>query len=372
MRVAPPVVASDAPRILHVCDSIIGGTGSYLAELLTPQAERYGASAILLLMPRQHIGHIEPRLRDSGIAFAYFERPNRLVGMVLLLFAFVTQRRRFRPDIVHAHSFGAGVSTRIVHWFTQARMVFCPHGWAFNMAVTPWVRRVIVGIERLLALRTDRIVLISGHERESAEEVGMPAAKLVTIPNAIAAEPPAIAAATWDDARIKLLFVGRFDRQKGLDLLIEAIRPLGHRYALRVVGSPVVGKPADFGAPLDFVDFVGWRDREGVSAEMKAADAVIVPSRWEGFGLVATEAMRLGKPVIASDAGGLNDILDHGRHGISFPAGDGRALRDVLERIDAATLATYGPRGHARFLAEYTTQRMVDQVDAVYRSVLDA
>lgn len=370
MAVAPRPTAPDAPRILHVCDSIIGGTGSYLAELLTPQAERYGADALMLLMPRQHIDYVEPRLRDSGIAFAYFDRPNRLIGMVKLLFAYLAARRHFRPDIVHAHSFGAGVSTRVVHWSRRPRMLFCPHGWAFNMAVAPMVRRVIVAIERLLALRTDRILLISGHERESAEAVGMPRDKLVTIPNAIAADPPAIPAAAWDDARIKLLFVGRFDRQKGLDLLIDAIRPLGDKFALRVVGSPVVGKPTDFGPPLDFVDFVGWRDRDGVSAEMKAADAVVVPSRWEGFGLVATEAMRLGKPVIASDAGGLNDILDHDRFGISFPAGNGAALRDVLTRIDADTLRSYGPRGHARFLDRYTTQRMVDQVDDVYRSML--
>lgn len=367
---SPGAAAAGGPRILHVCDSIIGGTGSYLAELLTLQAARHGGESIMLLMPRQHIDHIEPRLADSGIRFAYFNRPSRFVGMLVLLFAYLVQRRRFRPDIVHAHSFGAGVSTRIVHWFRRPRMIFCPHGWAFNIPLGRGVRRIIVAIERVLALRTDRILLISNHEQKSAEAVGMPADKLVTIPNAIATEPPAIAAAPWDDARIKLLFVGRFDRQKGLDLLIDAIRPLGHKFALRVVGSPVVGKPANFGPSLDFVDFIGWRPRDGVSGEMKAADAVVIPSRWEGFGLVATEAMRLGKPVIASDAGGLSDILDDGRYGITFPAGDGAALRAVLERLDPATLATYGPLGHARFLAEYRMERMIDDVDELYRSVL--
>ena len=362
--------ARAAPRVLHVCDSIVGGTGSYLAELLPPQAERYGPGQLMLLIPRQHRDDVEPRLRDSGIAFAYFNRPNRLAGMAILLFAYLACLRRFRPDIVHAHSFGAGVCTRLLPIFGRPRIAFCPHGWAFNMQVKPLVRRCIILVERLLALRADRILLISEHERESAEEVGMAATKLVTIPNAIATDPPPVSAVPWNDPRIKLLFVGRFDRQKGLDLLIDAIRPLGEKYSVRVVGRPVVGGGTDFAGPLDFVDFVGWRDRDGVSAEMKAADAVIVPSRWEGFGLVAIEAMRLGRPVIASDAGGLNDILDHGRYGVSFPAGDVVALREALARLDREWLGRFGEIGRQRFLSEYSADRMVRQVDDVYHELV--
>ncbi|WP_354293131.1 glycosyltransferase family 4 protein [Sphingomonas sp. 1185] len=362
--------ARAAPRVLHVCDSIIGGTGSYLAELLTPQAKLYGPAQLMLLMPRQHIPDLEPRLIDSGISLVYFHRPNRLLGMVMLFFAYLACLRRYRPDIVHAHSFGAGVCTRIVPWFRRHRLVFCPHGWAFNMPVSAWIRRAITLVERILAMRVDRILLISQHERQSAEQAGMPVRKLVTIPNAIATEPPPVAAVSWQDTRIKLLFVGRFDRQKGLDLLLDAIRPLGAKYSVRVVGRRVVGNGVDLGEPLDFVDFVGWRDRDEVSAEMKAADAVIVPSRWEGFGLVAIEAMRLGRPVIASDAGGLNDILDHGRYGFSFPAGDVQALRTLLTNLDKDQLPSFGEIGRKRFLAEYSADRMVGQVDDVYRDLM--
>ncbi len=359
-----------APSVLHVCDSIIGGTGSFLAELLTPQAERYGPHALTLLMPAQHRDHIEPRLRDSGIRFEYFDRPNRLLGMAKLFFAYRRVRRRTRPDIVHAHSFGAGVITRILRFGRRPRVLFCPHGWAFSMQVSPKVRRVIVAIERYLARSADRIILISPHERDVAREVGLPDRKLVVINNAIAAAPPPVAPARWDDQRIKLLFVGRLDRQKGLDLLLEAIAGLGDRYSLRVVGQAVLSTSADRATP-DFVDYVGWRDRNGVVAEMMAADAIIVPSRWEGFGLVAIEAMRVRRAVIASNAGGLNDILDGGRYGVTFPANDAQALHRTLETLDPATLPGWGETGHARFLAEYTAEKMVDAVDRVYRSALD-
>ena len=355
--------------MLHVCDSIIGGTGSFLAELLTPQAERYGGSALTLLMPEQHRDHIEPRLRDSGIRFEFFDRPNRLAGMAKLFFAYRRVRRQVRPDIVHAHSFGAGVVTRLLRFGRRPRMIFCPHGWAFSMQVSPMVRRIIIAIERSLARAADRIILISPHEREAAQEAGFGDRKLVVVNNAIAETPPPVAPATWDDNRIKLLFVGRLDRQKGVDLLLDAIAGLGDRYALRVVGQSVLSSTADR-PKLDFVDYVGWRDRNGVVAEMMAADAVVVPSRWEGFGLVAIEAMRVRRAVIASDAGGLNDILDGGRFGLSFPANDAESLRRLLERLDPADLPKWGETGHARFVAEYTTEKMVDAVDRVYADVM--
>ncbi|MBC3940490.1 glycosyltransferase [Sphingomonas albertensis] len=357
------------PRVLHVCDSIIGGTGSFLAELLTPQAERYGPEVLTLLMPEQHRDHIEPRLLESGIRFEYFDRPNRLLGMAKLFFAYRRVRRQIRPEIVHAHSFGAGVITRLGRFGRWPRMIFCPHGWAFSMQVSPRAKRFIIAVERYLARKADRIILISPHECDVARGVGLPDEKLVVINNAISKTPPPVAPARWDDDRIKLLFVGRFDRQKGLDLLLEAIAGLGDRYALRVVGQPVVAPQIGQITP-NFVEYVGWRDRNGVVSEMMAADAIIVPSRWEGFGLVAIEAMRVRRAVIASDAGGLNDTLDAGRFGLTFPSNNVDALRHLLETLDPAGLAEWGERGHARFIEKYTSETMVEAVDATYRDLL--
>ena len=357
------------PRVLHVCDSIIGGTGSFLAELLTPQAERYGPNALTLLMPEQHRDHIEPRLLDSGIRFEYFDRPNRLLGMAKLFSSYRRVRRQIQPEIVHAHSFGAGVITRILRFGKRPRLIFCPHGWAFSMQVSPFAKRVIIAVERYLARKADRIILISPHEGDVARGVGLPDEKLVVINNAISKAPPPVPPARWDDDRIKLLFVGRFDRQKGLDLLLEAIAELGDRYALRVVGQPVVAPQIGQITP-EFVEYVGWRDRNGVVSEMMAADAIIVPSRWEGFGLVAIEAMRVRRAVIASDAGGLNDTLDAGRFGLTFPSNNVGALRHLLETLDPADLPEWGERGHARFIDKYTSETMVEAVDATYRDLL--
>lgn len=356
--------------ILHVCDSIIGGTGSYLAELLTLQAKRYGAGAVALLAPEEHRDHIEPGLAASGVDFRFFGRPSRVRGMAALTPAYLKALRTRQPALVHAHSFGAGVVTRLAPRLGQPKLVFCPHGWAFDMELSAPVRHALAGIERALAARADRIVLISEHEAAIARRAGIAPAKLAVVPNGIALAAPAVASAAWQDDRLKLLFVGRFDRQKGLDVLLDAVRPLGDRIALRVIGGSVVSGAFDTAGAPPFVEFLGWRSRLEVAAHMAGADALVVPSRWEGFGLVAVEAMRLGTAVIASTAGGLREILGDGRYGFSFPAGDPAALRQVLASLDRATLAARAAVGQERFRACYTAERMEAAMDDLYQSLL--
>lgn len=359
-------------RILHVCDSIVGGTGTYLGELVAPQARLYGANNIALLVPREHAGHVDPRLIEAGVAIRYFRRLGRLSGMAALMPAYRQALAAARPDIVHAHSLGAGVVTRLLRGWGQRRprVLHCPHGWAFDMESSPLQRATAIALERLLALRADRIAVISHHEHMRARDIGIAEDKIVEIANGIALEAPIVTPAQWDDPRLKLLFVGRLDRQKGVDVLMQAVRPLIDRVSVRVAGAPVVTRQADSLAVPANVEMLGWIDRPGVMAQMYACDALVVPSRWEGFGLVALEAMRIGKPVIASAVGGLRDILGDGIHGITVPPGDPVALCATLALLDRARLADMATRGQRRFVTAFTAERMVAEMDDAYRDTL--
>jgi len=356
-------------NILHVCDSIVGGTGSYLAELLPLQAARHGSNAITLLVPEQHRGHLETRLTNSDVRFLFFDRPNRVRGMVALARAYPGARRTARPDIVHAHSFGAGFVTRIQPR-GRAKLIFCPHGWAFDMDVKPFARRAIVAVEQVLAARVDRIVLISLYEEARAREVGIGGDRLRTVANGISAIPPSVIPADWSDPRLKILFVGRFDRQKGLDVLLAAIEPLGDKLTLRTVGAPVVSDVRPSIPPLSFVEHLGWLSREEVAAQIAACDLLVVPSRWEGFGLVAIEAMRQGKPVMASAVGGLKEILGSGRFGFSVAAGDPIAWRVALVDLTRDEMTRRAEAGRERFRQRYTADRMAAKLDLLYAECL--
>ncbi|MDP1026696.1 glycosyltransferase [Sphingomonas sp. KR1UV-12] len=358
-------------RVMHVCDSIIGGTGSYLTELLLEQHRSTPDIELMLLMPAEHLSYLDERFADSGIAIKTFRRAGRTRGMVMLLLCYLRHLIGWKPQIVHAHSFGAGVVTRIVpgRW---AGLIYCPHGWSFNMTLPTLIQRTLSLLEWILAWRSDALVLISRHDYDSGREYGIPARKMRLVLSGIEARAPVGPTAAWQDPRVKLLFVGRFDRQKGLDVLLRAMEPARHHACLRVIGAPVVGEGGDLPMPRDYLEPIGWQDREGVFAHMRAADAVVVPSRWEGFGLVAIEAMRLGKAVIASNVGGLAETLGNGKYGHVFPPGDDAALARTILSLTPAQLAETGRIGRERFAAAYTSDRMAQQITDIYRAILSS
>ena len=98
-------------------------------------------------------------------------------------------------------------------------------------------------------------------------------------------------------------------------------------------------------------------------------DIVVAPSRYESFGLIALEAMRYGKPVIAADAGGLGEVFENGAEGLTFPNGDVAALIHALERLttDAHLRDRLGRAARARFLRSYTNAAMAKSVAAEFK-----
>ncbi len=118
------------------------------------------------------------------------------------------------------------------------------------------------------------------------------------------------------------------------------------------------------------VEFLGWLGHAGVAAQLNAADVVVMPSRWEGFGLVAIEAMRAGKPVVASAVGGLIEIVVDGVTGRLVPAGDAGALGAALSAFDRNGLSQMGDAGRVRFLQHYTSDKTNADLLRLYAEVV--
>ena len=365
-----PVEEGRVVRVLHVVETALGGCGTYLNEIVPLQAARLGAANVRVVAPDRHLGQM--RAIDPAL-LRPFRRSGRLRGLVHLGLAVVVAFRRDRPTVVHAHSTFAGVIVRLlglVHGRSVV-IVYCPHGWAFDAQGAPFVRRAVRLAERILALCCDQVIAISHAERQGGEAAGIPDTRMSVIRNGIAPTGPDVDAADWPTGRRKVLFVGRLDPQKGLDILLEAVAAVPDRVAVRVVGRAVVaGDAMPTGA--EAVEYLGWLDAASVTRQMRACDLLVVPSRWEGFGLVALEAMRVGKPVVASTVGGLPEIVVDGVTGRLVPPGDPAALRDALLGIEDGELRRMGEAGRARFLRLFTSDRLADELDALYRSLLVA
>lgn len=364
-------------RILHVAQSISGGIASYFEEIAGYQNRLCGEGAVRFLIPQGGRHHLPSVASEQIVEFAPTQRSLR--GLYALGRALHAELRKFDPDVLHLHSTFAGAIGRPVALLggRRRRIIYCPHGWVFAMELPSWKRNLYALIERCLVPLTDSIINISHADHQLARMSGIRTSKMITIRNGIAALPPRVKELEPLKPRgdINLIFVGRHDRQKGLDVLLRVFAE--NRLAginLHVVGAPVLSKRGGAVAIAELpanVTFHGWKCREEVSALIASADALIVPSRWEGFGLVAVEAMRMGKPVIASRRGGLAEVVQHGVTGLLFDVEDRDELVRVLRGLDRATLRELGSAGRKRFLEAFTADRLNGELMSLYFSLVE-
>jgi glycosyltransferase involved in cell wall biosynthesis len=177
-------------------------------------------------------------------------------------------------------------------------------------------------------------------------------------------------------------FAGRLTPEKGADVLVRAFRLVRDRVPdarLLLAGSgPEHQSLRALVAELGLsgcVEMPGQLDAEGVAGVLERSWVHAVPSRWpEPFGLSATEAMMRGTAVVASDIGGLADIVEHGATGMRVPAGDETQLADVLARVlsDRAHAERLGAAARARALESFTMDACISRFELLYGSLLNS
>jgi glycosyltransferase involved in cell wall biosynthesis len=246
------------------------------------------------------------------------------------------------------------------------RVVYCPHGWAFSRKTSQLSHQVTKLVERVFAKITDRIICISGDEFKEGVRAGISPERLVLAHNGISRVRPSLdaTAAIWPSQKTKVLFIGRLDRQKGYDLLIEAARHLEDAIDVRIIGASVIGKRETPDVPRN-VALLGWMNRNQIEAHLDKADLVVIPSRWEAFGLVAIEAMRAAKPIIAFRIGALPEIVEDGATGVLCEPTSAAQLVEGFQRALKLDLPAAGQRGYDRFIQLYDitkTHRVLNQV----------
>ena len=188
-----------------------------------------------------------------------------------------------------------------------------------------------------------------------------------------------------------LLFVGRIEPLKGLEVLFDAISRLRRRgaddkyaFCLSVIGGDPEVSPESMTAEmtrlqsmrekcdlLGLVTFLGKRSQDTLPYYYSAAEVVVVPSYYESFGMVALEAMACGTPVVASQVGGLAYLVQDGVTGFTVPVDDPDALADRLELLLAGTeLRQQMGQQAAEYARQYAWSEIVSRIMAVYEECL--
>ena len=287
--------------------------------------------------------------RHFGIAYGHGIVGNLRARpwLVLLVPAFLWNMRRAVPrdvDLVHAHWLAAGAVALTL------RKPYVVQVWGTDVELArrvSWLARPV--------LRRARLVLAaSSFLAEQARALG--AREVRVVPSGVA-----IPESPGDpDEPPHVLYVGRLSAEKGVLDLVEACRGL----PLVVVGDgPLRSRVPDAAGFVPPDELGPWYERAAV---------VAAPSRREGYGVAAREAMAWGRPVVASAVGGLVDAVEDGVTGLLVSPGDVPALRGALERLlaDAELRARLGAAARAKAQHELSFEAATDALVAVYDEAL--
>jgi glycosyltransferase involved in cell wall biosynthesis len=290
--------------------------------------------------------------RHYGVAYGAGIVGNirRSPAKALLLPAFITAYTRAargaarEADLVHAHWLPSGFPARATH----KPYVLTMHGTDAELARrAPAVFRPVVRSARML-------LCVSESLTDTARRLG--AREVRVVPMGITVPETTVAS----DDPPHVLFVGRLSAEKGVRELAEATRDL----PLVVVGD----------GPLreHLPQAVGFVPPGELARYFDRAAVVVCPSRREGYGVVAREAMAHARPVVASDVGGLAEAIVDGESGLLVPPGDASALRTALERLlgDPELRARLGMAARERVRERYARGVAARATLAAYESSL--
>ncbi len=247
------------------------------------------------------------------------------------------------------------------------------------------IDKLVAGERRLLARAPHVLANSRAAARDIAASLELPdlLRRAAVVPHGLPDLARGVRPAARSDG-VEVLFVGRLERRKGVDVLLEAAPPLlqaAPHARLTLVGQDVAGEEPwreaflrrHRGAPwLQRVQFEGALPREALLARYAACDVVVVPSRYESFSLTALEAMIFAKPCVASDVGGMGEVVAGGETGLLIPSDDPAALTAALLGLvrDANLRRTMGAAARRRYETHFTAAIMARSVEAWMRNML--
>lgn len=356
---------------------VITGLGVGGAErLVTALADCYvsqGHEVMLVLFN----GDVELRPLDSRVRVVNLNMKRNALGVIRALDWLRRLIRDFEPKVVNSHLVHANILTRLLRLVTpMPRLISSAHNTNEE------------GHFRMLAYRlTDRLADISTNVSDEAVQAfecqrALSPGRMLAIHNGINTEAFAFdkterdsvrAELSIDDSTPLILAVGRLWEQKDYPNLLTAISGLARSavdFRLAIVGDGPLRAELEARAQslgiADQVDFLGVR--HDVAALMSACDVFVLSSAWEGFGLVVAEAMSCERVVVATDSGGVKEVV--GEAGYLVKPRDSGALISAIEQalsLSDAERKAMGEAARARVIEKFSLAVTAGRYLAVYR-----
>jgi glycosyltransferase involved in cell wall biosynthesis len=366
-------------KMLHLISRIdIGGAEKQLLALLSHlDKDKYDISVWYF----EGEGELKREFRDAGVETKKFKFScpcDLSIGVRLY-----RDMRTAKYDIVHTHGFKADIWGGLIAKLLGVPVVIS------TLHNQEWYLRNPLArlLERFFALHIfDRIIAVSEGIKRFAEQAGkLPKEKISRIYYGI--DAPALKPDKGRDIREEFGIdkgapligcVGRLTEQKGHRYLIQAAKKVVEKFPeakFLIVGKGGLEKKlrrlaGNLGLNSHII-FTGFR--KDVYSIIDSLNLMVMPSVWEGLGLVLLEAMAMGKPVVAANTGGIPEIVQDGKTGILVKPGDADSLARAISRLleEVALARKMSDTARLSVQEKFSIGRMVGAIDKIYNGLIE-
>ena len=284
----------------------------------------------------------------------------------------------FKPDLISCHSTFAGFWARLAIK-NKIPTIFTAHGWGFTEGISFLRKSLVVLAEKLVSRYCSKIICVSEQDRKLALKYKIAVEeKIITVHNGVAIDKAENGKrkAQGNNLKCQIVFVGRLVVPKDPLLLVRAFGELAEevksKAEILIVGEGEKRKELESfieeNKLKENVKLLGGLPREKVFQVLSESDIFVLTSNWEGFPRTILEAMSCGLPVIASDVGGANEVVDNSV-GYLIKRADKEALKKALIQLieNPELREKMGRNGRERVEKEFSLDKMLERTAQVYR-----
>jgi glycosyltransferase involved in cell wall biosynthesis len=288
------------------------------------------------------------------------------------LFLFLKLFLAKKPDVIAVHSIKAGLLGRIAGFFSFSTVYFTAHGWSHIRDSSGLKKQTYIMLEKYLSYFCSKVICVSQADLDFANEViGINKKRLCLIENGVHPIPACTYVQNNSKEVLNFLSVVRFQSPKDFETLLLGLSTIKNKqWILNILGDgPDIYSVKQRIKDLklnDKVNLLGFKSN--VDIYYQRSDAIILISKSEGLPMSLLEGMSCSKLLIASDVGGISDLIIPNWNGFLIPSGDHHYLSSCLTKIinSPELLQEYGGNSKIHFDKYYSFNRMYQKLAQLY------